>query len=65
MRLKRLGSNEALSLKYEILVLENEKGEEQKLERFMCPICLNAIARKSYGISTCPICNQKLDWNKL
>ncbi len=65
MKLRKIKSEEALPLKYDLMIYVDENGDEKKLERFTCPCCLNSLARKLYGVSSCPVCSQKLDWNKL
>lgn len=52
-------------VKYDLFVFVDEKGEEQKLERFICPRCGYALNKKNYYSITCPICYQRLEWNKL
>lgn len=54
-----------LKVKYDLYVFVDDRGEEQKLERFICPRCGCAINKKKYYTDTCPMCYQCLDWDNI
>lgn len=52
---------EALPVKYEIYVREEEE-KEIKLERYKCPSCNFLIRKEDYYKSVCPTCGKKIRW---